>query len=238
MALRAIALRRPFNSSRRRGLKAGGERARKFQERLGRLEPLKCGLHSRLITDSFSIAAVLDLTWVYSELAPYYPKTGRPSIDPALMIRMLIVGYRQRRGARRRLGGRRPRRGKECVEAFLAENVRHGVPRHLKPSFSDNASSLASKIAQLNTQISCIRAGLHPITSVWCPMSYYRFIARDNASQAAELGGMALENDDMARGFGANVIRDLIREAPSQHAGWILEIARGDRVVAAIPFGD
>jgi len=47
-----------------------------------------------------------------------------------------------------------------------------------------------------------------------------------------------LENDDMARGFGANVIRDLIREAPSQHAGWILEIARGNRVVAAIPFGD
>ena len=69
-------------------------------------------------------------------------------------------------------------------------------------------------------------------------MSYYRFIARDNTSQAFELGGMALENDDMARGFGANVIRDLIREAPSQHAGWILEIARGNRVVAAIPFGD
>jgi transposase len=39
------------------------------------------------------IAAVLDLTWVYSELSPYYPKIGRPSIDPALMIRMLIVGY-------------------------------------------------------------------------------------------------------------------------------------------------
>src|SRR5271169_1427081 len=40
-----------------------------------------------------AIAAVLDLTWVYSELAPYYPKIGRPSIDPVLMIRMLIVGY-------------------------------------------------------------------------------------------------------------------------------------------------
>jgi len=39
------------------------------------------------------IAAVLDLNWVYSELAPYYPKIGRPSVDPVLMIRMLIVGY-------------------------------------------------------------------------------------------------------------------------------------------------
>jgi transposase len=39
------------------------------------------------------IAAVLDLSWVHSELAPYYSLLGRPSIDPALMIRMLIVGY-------------------------------------------------------------------------------------------------------------------------------------------------
>src|SRR5512138_3218483 len=39
------------------------------------------------------IAAVFDLSWVHSELAPYYPKLGRPSIDPVLMIRMLIVGY-------------------------------------------------------------------------------------------------------------------------------------------------
>src|SRR6202049_304026 len=39
------------------------------------------------------IAAVLDLSWVYSELAPYYPRLGRPSIDPVLMIRMLIIGY-------------------------------------------------------------------------------------------------------------------------------------------------
>src|SRR3974377_1959214 len=39
------------------------------------------------------VGAVLDLSWVHSELAPYYPKLGRPSIDPALMIRMLIIGY-------------------------------------------------------------------------------------------------------------------------------------------------
>ena len=39
------------------------------------------------------IAAVLDLSWVHAELAPHYPRIGRPSIDPALMIRMLIIGY-------------------------------------------------------------------------------------------------------------------------------------------------
>jgi len=39
------------------------------------------------------IAAVLDLSWVYSELEPFYPKIGRPSIYPVLIIRMLIIGY-------------------------------------------------------------------------------------------------------------------------------------------------
>jgi len=39
------------------------------------------------------IAAVLDLSWVHPELAPFYSKTGRPSIDPELMIRMLVLGY-------------------------------------------------------------------------------------------------------------------------------------------------
>ena len=32
------------------------------------------------------IAAVLDLAWVRAELTPYYSSTGRPSIDPELMI--------------------------------------------------------------------------------------------------------------------------------------------------------
>jgi transposase len=36
---------------------------------------------------------VLDLGWIHKELAPFYSDTGRPSIDPELMIRMLLVGY-------------------------------------------------------------------------------------------------------------------------------------------------
>jgi transposase len=39
------------------------------------------------------VAAVLDLSWVHAELEPHYCQTGRPSIDPELMIRMLIIGY-------------------------------------------------------------------------------------------------------------------------------------------------
>jgi transposase len=39
------------------------------------------------------INAILDLSWVYVELEPRYPTLGRPSVDPVLMIRMLIIGY-------------------------------------------------------------------------------------------------------------------------------------------------
>jgi hypothetical protein len=45
------------------------------------------------------IAAVLNLSWVHAELVPYYPQLGRPSIDPALMIRMLIMGSCSRSAA-------------------------------------------------------------------------------------------------------------------------------------------
>src|SRR3974390_1332775 len=38
------------------------------------------------------IAAVLDLSWVHSELAPFYPKMGRPSIGPGCMLRIFIIG--------------------------------------------------------------------------------------------------------------------------------------------------
>ncbi|MEM9763069.1 MAG: transposase, partial [Pseudomonadota bacterium] len=35
----------------------------------------------------------LDLSEIRGFLAPYYSAIGRPSIDPELMIRMLLVGY-------------------------------------------------------------------------------------------------------------------------------------------------
>ena len=35
----------------------------------------------------------VELDGLRQELAPFYSEVGRPSIDPELMIRMLIVGY-------------------------------------------------------------------------------------------------------------------------------------------------
>ncbi len=39
------------------------------------------------------IDTALDLSWLRGELAPHYSSMGRPSVDPELMIRMLVVGY-------------------------------------------------------------------------------------------------------------------------------------------------
>lgn len=40
-----------------------------------------------------SLDQFVDLTGIREHLKPYYSSTGRPSIDPELMIRMLIIGY-------------------------------------------------------------------------------------------------------------------------------------------------
>ena len=68
-----------------------------------------------------------------------------------------------------------------------------------------------------------------------CPVRWYRFITCDNDSETDELGVMLLNDDDIAWGFGANIVRDLIRDAPSEHVGWTLEIADGNRAVAHDP---
>src|SRR5687768_13548267 len=40
-----------------------------------------------------AIDCVIDLSGLRAHLRPFYSEIGRPSIDPELMIRMLIVGY-------------------------------------------------------------------------------------------------------------------------------------------------
>ena len=40
-----------------------------------------------------SIDRFVDLSGIREHLKPFYSETGRPSVDPELMIRMLIIGY-------------------------------------------------------------------------------------------------------------------------------------------------
>src|SRR6187431_1756014 len=81
-----------------------------------------------------SIDRFVDLGDIREQLRPFYSETGRPSIDPELMIRMLIVGYC--------LGIRSERRLCEEVHLNLAYRwfcrlgLDGGVPDH--STFSKN----------------------------------------------------------------------------------------------------
>ncbi len=56
-----------------------------------------------------SIDRFVDLSGIREHLKPFYSDTGRPSIDPELMMRMLIIGYCMGIRSERRL----------CVEVHL-----------------------------------------------------------------------------------------------------------------------
>src|SRR5579864_7070057 len=50
-----------------------------------------------------SVDRFVDLDGVRCELAPFHREVGRPSVDPELMIRMLIIGYTHGIRSERRL---------------------------------------------------------------------------------------------------------------------------------------
>ena len=108
-----------------------------------------------------SIDRFLDFTDLREHLAPYYSHTGRPSIDPELMIRMLIIGYC--------LGIRSERRLCEEVKLNLAYrwfcrlSIEDPVPDH--STFSKNRHGRfreAEVLRHVFEQVlqSCIDAGL------------------------------------------------------------------------------
>ena len=98
---------------------------------------------------------------LHQQLAPYYSSTGRPSIDPELMIRMLIIGYCHGIRSERRL----------CEEValnlayrwFCRLDLNDAVPDH--SSFSKNRhgrfreSDLLRQIFEAVVR-ACMAAGL------------------------------------------------------------------------------
>jgi transposase len=82
--------------------------------------------------DGFVTVALVD---VHERLEPYYSEIGRPSVDPELMMRMLIVGYCY--------GLRSERRLTQEVDLHLAYrwfrrlDLDDKVPHHSTPTASD-----------------------------------------------------------------------------------------------------
>ena len=106
-----------------------------------------------------AVDALLDTAFVRRVMAPHYGAIGRPSIDPELMVRMLLVGY---------LNGIRSER-KLCAEVHL--NLAHrwfcrlgldgAVPDH--STFSKNRHSRLRDGAVFEEVVRrCAEAGLVP----------------------------------------------------------------------------
>lgn len=107
------------------------------------------------------IDSLMDFSEVRTHLAPFYSSTGRPSVDPELIVRMLVVGYC--------LGIRSERRLCEEVHLNLAYRwfcrlgLDHAVPDH--STFSKNRhgrfrdSDLLRRLFELVLR-RCIDAGL------------------------------------------------------------------------------
>ncbi len=107
------------------------------------------------------IDAVLDLTWLRSGLSPFYSHTGCPSIDPELMIRMLLVGYCHSIRSERRL----------CQEVelnlayrwFCRLGLEDRVPNHSTFSVNRHGRFRDSDVFRLvfeNVVRQCMEAGL------------------------------------------------------------------------------
>lgn len=66
-------------------------------ERTGMQEALFYGFSvEQHVPQSHVLRAIdrfVDLSGLRAHLSPFYSHTGRPSIDPELLIRMLIIGY-------------------------------------------------------------------------------------------------------------------------------------------------
>ena len=108
-----------------------------------------------------SVDRFVDLTGIREHLKPFYSSTGRPSVDPELMIRMLLIGYC--------MGIRSERRLCEEVHLNLAYrwfcrlDLDGSVPDH--STFSKNRhgrfrdSDLLRKLFEMTVE-RCMREGL------------------------------------------------------------------------------
>lgn len=107
------------------------------------------------------LEALLDLDMVRKQLEPFYSEIGRPSVDPELMIRMLLIGYCYSIRSERRL----------CDEVrfnlayrwFCGLGLEAAVPHH--STFSVNRhgrfrASAAFRLVFESVVATCMKVGL------------------------------------------------------------------------------
>ena len=103
------------------------------------------------------IDRVLDLSWLRSELAPYYSHTGCPSIDPEVLIRMLLIGYCYSIRSERRL----------CQEVEMNLAYRWFCGLGLDDKVPDHSTFSVNRHGRSATAGSCARSSRAWCAAVW-----------------------------------------------------------------------
>ncbi len=71
----------------------------------------------------------------------------------------------------------------------------------------------------------------------WLDMQKYDFsICSANGADREETGFMALVDDNAARGFGLQIIADMLEDGVKSYAGWTMDIASDQRPVCTLSF--
>ena len=104
-----------------------------------------------------AIDRFVDLGGVRAHLAPFYSSTGRPSIDPELLIRMLIVGHCFGIRSERRL----------CEEVHLNLAYRWFCRLGLEGDVPDHSTSPRSATAASGTATCCARSSRPSCAAAW-----------------------------------------------------------------------
>jgi transposase len=99
-----------------------------------------------------AIDRVVDLSSLRTHLRPFYSEIGRPSIDPELMIRMLIVGYCFGIRSERRL----------CEEVHLNLAYRWFFRLGLEGAVPDHSTFSKNRQAASATATFCVSCSRRP----------------------------------------------------------------------------
>lgn len=104
-----------------------------------------------------SIDRFVDLSGMREHLKPFYSEIGRPSIDPELMIRMLIIGYCMGIRSERRL----------CDEVHLNLAYRWFCRLGLEGDVPDHSTFSRTATAAFATAICCASCSKRRSSAAW-----------------------------------------------------------------------
>ena len=132
------------------------------------------------------IDAALDLSFVRERLATTYSRIGRPSVDPELTVRMLLVGYLFGIRSERRLARWRARG--DVSPGSLRGRIRSPLHPHRQWLLDQVEATPGLTLAELREQLAAEHGLVAGIAAIW---SFFKREGVSLKNAAALLAGQA-----------------------------------------------